>query len=102
MTVERCCRAIAALLLAAAFVPFVRAGSPPARHPARPPVPLPLLEFLGAHATTSRAHKADGSRWLEYLSRINLSKPAHGAKALVTAKSKPAHGSSGMKKERGR
>ena len=101
MAVERCCRAIAAMLLAAAFLPLARAASPSAAHPARRPVPLTLLEFLGAHAPMSRAHKSDGSRWLEYLSRLNLGKAAHGAKAPATAESKPAHGSSRTKRGRG-
>ena len=102
MAVERCCGAIVAMLLAAALFPLACAASPPAAHPARRPVSLPLLEFLGGHAPTSRAYKSDSGRWLEYLSRLNLGKAARGAETPAPARRKPAHGSSRAKKGRGR
>ena len=105
MAVERCHGAIAAMLLAGALLPLARAAPPPATHPAHPahrPVPLALLEFLGAQAPTSHARKSESSRWLEYLSRLNLGKTAHGAQIPAPARRKPAHGSSSVKKERGR
>ena len=103
MAVERCYGAIVAMLLAAALFPLACAASPPAPHPARRPVPLPLLEFLGGHAPTSRAYKSDSGRWLEYLARLNLGTATRSAATPAPpARRKPAHGSSRAKKGRGR
>ena len=105
MAVERCHGAIAAMLLAGALLPLARAAPPPAAHRAHPahrPVPLALLEFLGAQAPTSHAPKSDSSRWLEYLSRLDLGKTAQAARTPAPAPRKPARGSSSVKKERGR
>ncbi|MHB1869398.1 MAG: hypothetical protein ACYCT1_00900 [Steroidobacteraceae bacterium] len=88
MAAERCNGATAAMLLAAALVPSVHAAAPP---PARQPVQMSLLEFLGQSDPTGRSSRAEGAQWLSFLSDLNLPPPAPvSAPAKAPAGSAPA------------
>ena len=76
MAAERCCSAMAAVLLAAALAPAAWAAPP---HRPHGQVPLRLLEFLGQSDPTAHGGTSDGARWMLYLSRLNLGRapPRH-------------------------
>ena len=76
------------MLLAAALVPPAQAAAPA---PARQPVQMSLLEFLGQSDPTGHSSRAEGGQWLSFLSGLNLPPAAPAsAPAKVPADSAPA------------